>query len=156
MLKYKIDVIEELKKIGISTYKIRKENLLGQAQLTAIKNNKPIHWTTLEKLCNMLHCQPSDILINIEDNTQTIKELTQEQATSNLENDKESEYIIKSYIAVMYARDNFIKFKNICDSEDMEIFYKWMKQEYNRTDWTPEDITIEIFHKFINWCEKTT
>ena len=64
MLSYKVNIIEELKKAGYNTYKIRKEKLLTQSALTAIRSGDPIHWTTLEKICDLLNCQPSDILEN--------------------------------------------------------------------------------------------
>ena len=65
MLQYKIDILQALKDQGINTTKIRKEKLLTEATLTAIRAKKPIHWTTLEKICDLLNCQPSDIIENI-------------------------------------------------------------------------------------------
>ena len=38
MLKYKIDVLEALKEKGYSSYKIRKDKLIGEAQLTKIRS----------------------------------------------------------------------------------------------------------------------
>ena len=60
MLIYKIDILSELKKAGYSTYRIRKEHIFGEAQLTALRGQRPIHWTTIEKLCD-LNCQPNDL-----------------------------------------------------------------------------------------------
>lgn len=52
-----------LKERGITTYKIRKDNLISQAALTKMKNNEGnIDTRTLEKLCALLHCQPNDIM----------------------------------------------------------------------------------------------
>lgn len=64
MLSYKVNIIEELKKAGYNTYRIRKEKLLTQSALTAIRAGDPIHWTTIEKLCDLLNCQPSDLIEN--------------------------------------------------------------------------------------------
>ena len=62
-IKYKINIIEELKKAGYSSYKIRKEKLLGQGTLTAIKNGTGgLDSKTISKLCKILECQPGDIM----------------------------------------------------------------------------------------------
>lgn len=58
-----------LKERGITTYKIRKDNLISQAALTKMKNNDGnIDTRTLERLCSLLHCQPNDIMEFVEDN----------------------------------------------------------------------------------------
>ncbi len=62
MIIYKVDILAELKKSGYSTYRIRKENIFGQETLTKIKNNQVVYGNTLDKLCELLHCQPGDLL----------------------------------------------------------------------------------------------
>lgn len=58
-----------LKERGITTYKIRQENIISQAALTKMKNREGnIDTRTLERLCAYLHCQPGDILEYVEDN----------------------------------------------------------------------------------------
>lgn len=60
-----------LKERGITTYKIRKDNLISQAALTKMKNNDGnIDTRTLERLCSLLHCQPNDIMEFVEDSTE--------------------------------------------------------------------------------------
>ena len=66
-VKYKINVINELKKNGYSTYKIRKEKLLGEATLQKIRNAELISWDNISKICEMLHCQPGDIVEYVDD-----------------------------------------------------------------------------------------
>ena len=56
-----------LKEKGITTYKIRKENLISQAALTKMKNGEGnIDTRTLERLCSILHCQPCDLMEYVE------------------------------------------------------------------------------------------
>lgn len=56
-----------LKEKGITTYKIRKENLISQAALTKMKNGEGnIDTRTLERLCSILHCQPGDLMEYVE------------------------------------------------------------------------------------------
>lgn len=62
MIIYKVDILAELKKAGYTTYRIRKESILGQETLTKIKNNQVVYGNTLDKLCELLHCQPGDLL----------------------------------------------------------------------------------------------
>ena len=58
----------KLKEAGISSYKIRKENLISQAALTKMKNGSgSIDTRTLDRLCSLLHCQPGDIMEYVED-----------------------------------------------------------------------------------------
>ena len=40
MLKYKIDILESLKEKGYTSYKIRKEKLIGESQLQKIRTGQ--------------------------------------------------------------------------------------------------------------------
>ena len=61
-------LFELLKERGISTYKIRKDNLISQAALTKMKSGEGnIDTRTLERLCSFLKCQPGDIMEFVED-----------------------------------------------------------------------------------------
>ena len=62
MLKYKIDVLLELKKHGFTTTKIRQEKLLNESALQYIRQGKPIGPIPLDTICRLLKCQPGDIL----------------------------------------------------------------------------------------------
>lgn len=66
MLKYKIDVLEELKGKGYSTYKLRKEKLIGEAQIQKIRDGELASKETLNTICKLLNCQPGDILEYVE------------------------------------------------------------------------------------------
>lgn len=61
-------LFEMLKERGITTYKIRKDNLISQAALTKMKSGEGnIDTRTLERLCSFLKCQPGDIMEFVED-----------------------------------------------------------------------------------------
>ena len=52
-----------LQEKGWTTYKIRKEKLIGQATLTALRNGTGgIDAKTIARLCEVLGCQPGDIM----------------------------------------------------------------------------------------------
>ena len=57
-----------LKEQGITSYKIRKDNIISQAALTKMKNGEGnIDTRTLERLCAVLHCQPGDLMEYVEE-----------------------------------------------------------------------------------------
>lgn len=60
---YKIDVIAALKEKGYNSNRLRTENLLSQSAIQSIREKKPISWSNIAKICALLECQPSDILI---------------------------------------------------------------------------------------------
>lgn len=55
-------LLKRLKDSGFTTYRIRKENILGQSTLQKIRNGGDIDTRTISKLCDILDCQPGDIL----------------------------------------------------------------------------------------------
>ena len=57
-----------LQEKGWTTYKIRKEKLIGQGTLTALKNGTGgLDSKTISKICKTLECQPGDIMEYIPD-----------------------------------------------------------------------------------------
>lgn len=67
MIKYKIDILAALKAKGYSTYKIRKLKIFTEGQLQQVRTDKLLTQDALNKLCQLLNCQPGDILEYIPD-----------------------------------------------------------------------------------------
>lgn len=67
MLHYKIDVLDSLKKVGFTTYKIRKDKIIGEAQMQKIRTGEIASKETLNTICRLLNCQPGDIMEYIPD-----------------------------------------------------------------------------------------
>lgn len=61
-IKYKMDVMAELKKIGYSSTRIREEKLIGQSYLQQLRHNELVSWKTIDTLCGLLRCQIGDLL----------------------------------------------------------------------------------------------
>jgi len=61
-IRYKIDVLATLKEAGYSSYKMRKERIMGEATMQAIRSGQQISWDKLSLVCSLLQCQPGDIL----------------------------------------------------------------------------------------------
>lgn len=62
MIKYKIDVVNELSKRGYTPSIIRKNKWISEATMTSIRKGENINTKTLNILCILLRCQPSDII----------------------------------------------------------------------------------------------
>lgn len=59
---YKIDILAKLKETGYNTGKIRKEKIMGEAMLQKIRDGQMVSWATMETLCELLDCQPADLI----------------------------------------------------------------------------------------------
>lgn len=64
-IKYKIDVLEALKAAGYSTYRLRKDKLIGEATIQRIRSGEPVSWENISTLCALLNCQPGDLLEHV-------------------------------------------------------------------------------------------
>lgn len=60
MLKYK-NVLEQLKKKGYSSYKLRMQKIMGESKIQNIRENK-VDTKTINQICALLDCQPGEIL----------------------------------------------------------------------------------------------
>lgn len=57
-----------LEKNGWTTYRIRKEKLIGQGTLTALRNGTGgLDSKTINRLCDVLNCQPGDLMEFVRD-----------------------------------------------------------------------------------------
>ena len=66
-LKYKTDIIEALKAKGYSTYRIRREKLFAESTLQMFRKGEIVSLEIISRLCEMLDCQPGDILEFVKD-----------------------------------------------------------------------------------------
>ncbi len=66
-IQYKIDVLAALKEKGFTTYRIRKDKLLSESTVQKLRSRSPIAWENLETLCELLHCQPGDLMEYVEE-----------------------------------------------------------------------------------------
>ena len=61
-IRYKIDILAELKKKGYSSTRIREEKLIGQSYLQQLRRGELVSWKTLDTICSLLECQPGDLV----------------------------------------------------------------------------------------------
>lgn len=61
-MQYKFNVLDALKNIGLTTYKLRKEKLLSESTIQKLRNNQPVSWENIETICKLLKIQPGQLL----------------------------------------------------------------------------------------------
>ena len=66
-IRYKVDVMDELKKKGYSSTRIRNEKLIGQSYLQQIRHGDLVSWKTVDTLCKLLECNVGDLFEYVED-----------------------------------------------------------------------------------------
>lgn len=66
-IKYKTNVLALLKNNGYTTYKLRKEKILGESTLQKMRTNILLSWAELNTVCTLLNVQPGDIVEFIPD-----------------------------------------------------------------------------------------
>lgn len=66
MLIYKIDVLETLKEAGYNTGKLRREKLLGENAIQALRKNEMVGIKALDKICTILDMQPGNVIKYVE------------------------------------------------------------------------------------------
>ena len=62
MFSYKIDVLKALSERGYTSTRMRKEKIMSEATMQNLRKCKGITTDTINTICIILRCQPSDIL----------------------------------------------------------------------------------------------
>ncbi len=62
MIVYKTDILNALKEAGYNTNRLRKERLLAEGSIQALREGRYIGLQSIDKICALLDCQPADLL----------------------------------------------------------------------------------------------
>ena len=63
MILYKIDILQQLKAAGYTSYRLQKEKILADSTLQKLRNGDTrITVENLNTICGLLDCQPGDLL----------------------------------------------------------------------------------------------
>ena len=65
-IRYKVDILAELKKKGYSSTRIREDKLIGQSYLQQLRRGELVSWKILNIICSLLECQPGDLIEYVE------------------------------------------------------------------------------------------
>ena len=73
MFSYKIDVLKALSERGYTSTRMRKEKIMSEATMQNLRKGKGITTDTINTICIILRCQPSDIIEVIPTDDEKIK-----------------------------------------------------------------------------------
>ena len=66
-MRFKIDVLMELKGKGYTSYVLRKEKILSESTIQKLRTGSGLSWDNIETICRLLNCQPGDIIEYVEE-----------------------------------------------------------------------------------------
>ena len=66
-IKYRAKILPMLKAAGYNTTRLRREKILSESTIQALRCDKVVSVDNLSRICAILHCQPGDIMEYTED-----------------------------------------------------------------------------------------
>lgn len=73
MFTYKIDILKAMAEHGYTASRMRKERILSEATMQNLRKGKGITTDTINTICIILRCQPSDIIEIVPTDEEKIK-----------------------------------------------------------------------------------
>lgn len=73
MFTYKIDILKAMAEHGYIPSRMRKERILSEATMQNLRKGKGITTDTINTICIILRCQPSDIIEIVPTDEEKIK-----------------------------------------------------------------------------------
>ena len=67
VLRYKFDILKELKAQGYTAYKMQREKILSNSTIQKLRTGEVVGTANIDALCSLLHCQPGDLIEHIPD-----------------------------------------------------------------------------------------
>lgn len=62
MIRYTFDVLDALNKAGYTSYRLRKDKIMGERTIQQLRTGQHVSLETIATICKLLNCQPGDIL----------------------------------------------------------------------------------------------
>lgn len=66
-IRYTKEILPLLKAAGYNTTKLRREKILSESTIQALRNGKVVSIDNISRICAMLQCQPGDIMEYVEE-----------------------------------------------------------------------------------------
>lgn len=66
-MKYKFDILAALREKGYSSTKLRNEKILSESTMQRFRTGEMVSADNIGRLCELLDCQPGDILEYVPD-----------------------------------------------------------------------------------------
>lgn len=61
------DILGKLAAAGWSSYRLQRERQIGNGTIQRIRDGKSVSTETIDKICELLGCQPNDIIRHVKD-----------------------------------------------------------------------------------------
>ena len=62
------ELFKKMQSAGLTSYRIRKEKIISERSLQALRENRAVNTDTICALCRVLNCQPGDLMKYVPDN----------------------------------------------------------------------------------------
>ena len=122
-IKYKIDVLAALKAAGYNTNRIRKEKLLSESTLQRLRKGELINGENLGKLCELLRCQPGDILEYVPEEAPPAPELSEDISVLDL-SVKTFNYVCRAGVRTVAELEAWVHSDKCCFDPERSPGYK--------------------------------
>ena len=122
-IKYKIDVLAALKAAGYNTNRIRKEKLLSESTLQRLRKGELINGENLGKLCELLRCQPGDILEYVPEEVLPAPELSEDISVLDL-SVKTFNYVCRAGVRTVAELEAWVHSDKCCLDPERSPGYK--------------------------------
>ena len=122
-IKYKIDVLAALKAAGYNTNRIRKEKLLSESTLQRLRKGERINGENLGKLCELLRCQPGDILEYVPEEALPAPELSEDISVLDL-SVKTFNYVCRAGVRTVAELEAWVHSDKCCLDPERSPGYK--------------------------------
>ncbi len=66
-IRYTKEILPLLKSAGYNTTRLRREKILSESTIQALRDGKVVSIDNISRICAMLQCQPGDILEYVSD-----------------------------------------------------------------------------------------
>lgn len=121
MIRYKIDILYALKCRGFNSTFLRQNKILSESAMSSLRHDKPVSFTTLDRICALLGRDVSDIIEFVPDEkaTQKKNEAYKRTAESMAREKGVSIAVIKRPKELHVLKGNEILFSTPADDGDM-------------------------------------
>lgn len=67
LIRYRFDIMAALTSVGYYPKRLRDDKIMGEGTMSKIRKGEIVSAATLNSICDILHCQPGDLLEYIPD-----------------------------------------------------------------------------------------
>lgn len=152
MIRYKIDILYALKCRGFNSTFLRQNKILSESAMSSLRHDKPVSFTTLDRICALLGRDVSELIEFIPDEkaTQKKNEAYKRTAESTAREKGVSIAVIKRPKELHVLKGNEILFSTPADDGDMyrraaDFLFAFVpdpgaKDGEDRVDFEPENM----------------